>query len=78
MKKGVNTLSTLFTFEKVFIFLFFGLCLIFGFKIIKKIKHREEVVIELRDKQGIILENTNETFIKELIDEARKRRRERK
>ncbi|MEM1668907.1 MAG: hypothetical protein QXM53_09645 [Thermofilaceae archaeon] len=44
----------------------------------KKIKHKDEVIIELRDKQGIVLESANETFIEAIIEEARRKRRERK
>lgn len=78
MKKDANSLFILFTFKKVLILFFLSLCLVLGVKVVKKIKHKDEVVIELRDKQGIVLESANETFIEALIEEARRKRRERK
>lgn len=39
--------------------------------------HKEKVLveIEMKDKQGVVLEEVNDTFMQELINETRKKRK---
>lgn len=75
--KAKNIIYTLLTFEKIFFLIFFCLVIVFGFKIITKFVHKEKVLveIEMKDKQGVVLEEVNDTFMQELINETRKKRK---